>query len=439
FVPFWIGAIATVVLTGIYTVFGGLRAVLYTDAAQALILLVGSFFITWFGLTKLGGWGELQEICRAKSGSFALWRPNSDPNFPWLGILIASPIIGIWYWCTDQYIVQRTLAAKDLKACRRGAIFGGFLKVWPVMIFLVPGLIGYALHIKGEIVIPDKMVNGEYVMVNGQHTLDGDQVFPTMVANLLPRGLRGLVVGGLLAALMSSLSSLFNSCASLFTLDIYKKLHPAASEKLLVNVGRMATGIIVVLGLMWIPIMPKIAQGGLYKYLQSVQGYLAPPITAVFLLGLFCKRINAKGAVAGLSIGFFAGMAKLTIQGMVGAFKIIPASQGAIDSLVAAGKLNLDTLAQNVIRSDWLYAIGDYNFLFASGWLLVLSVVVVVGVSLLSAKPSEEQIIGLTYGTATEEQKRDNRASWNKWDVIATAVVLSLVLGFYLYFSFWLN
>ena len=439
FGPFWIGAIATVVLTGIYTVFGGLRAVLYTDAAQALILLVGSFFITWFGLTKLGGWGELQEICRAKSDSFALWRPNSDPNFPWLGILIASPIIGIWYWCTDQYIVQRTLAAKDLKTCRRGAIWGGFLKVWPVMIFLVPGLIGYALHVKGEIVIPDKMVNGEYVLVDGQRTLDGDQVFPTMVANLLPRGLRGLVVGGLLAALMSSLSSLFNSCASLFTLDVYKKLHPAASEKVLVNVGRLATGIIVALGLMWIPIMPKIAQGGLYKYLQSVQGYLAPPITAVFLLGLFCKRINAKGAVAGLSIGFLAGMAKLTIQGMVGAFKIIPATQETIDTLVAAGTLNLDTLAQNVIRNDLLYAIGDYNFLFASGWLLALSIVAVVGVSLMTAKPSEEQIIGLTYDTATEEQKRDNRASWNKWDVIATAVVLGLVLGFYLYFSFWLN
>jgi solute:Na+ symporter, SSS family len=437
--PFWIGAIITVVLTGVYTVFGGLRAVLYTDSAQTLILLTGSFFITWFGLTKLGGWGELQEICRAKADSFALWRPNTDPDFPWLGILIASPIIGIWYWCTDQYIVQRTLAAKNLKACRRGAIWGGFLKVWPVMIFLVPGLIGYALHVKGEITIPDKMVNGEYVLVDGQRVLDGDQVFPTMVANLLPAGLRGLVVGGLLAALMSSLSSLFNSCASLFTIDIYKKLHPDASEKLLVNVGRVATTLIVTLGLFWIPIMPKIAGGGLYKYLQSVQGYLAPPITAVFLLGLFCKRINAKGAVAGLSIGFLVGMAKLTIQGLVGAVKIIPASQETLDSLVAAGSLNLNTLTENVIRSDLLYAIGDYNFLFASGWLLALSVVVVVGVSLVTPKPADAQLIGLTYATATDEQKQENRASWNKWDVIGTAVVLGLVLGFYLYFSFWLN
>ena len=403
--PFWIGAIATVVLTGIYTVFGGLRAVLYTDTAQAVILLVGSFFITFFGLSKLGGWGELVQVCKTNADQFALWRPNSDPDFPWLGILIASPVIGIWYWCTDQYIVQRTLASKNLTNARRGAIWGGFLKVWPVMIFLVPGLIGYALHQKG--------VEGFAIPLDNDGVIKGDMVFPTMVSSLLPVGLRGLVVGGLLAALMSSLSSLFNSCASLFTVDVYKKLHPKASEKLLVHVGRMATGVIVVLGLLWIPIMPLIAKGGLYKYLQSVQGYLAPPITAVFLLGLFCKRINGKGAVAGLAVGFVAGMAKLTIQGMAGAGKF---AEGSV-----------------------LQAIGDYNFLFASGWLLVISIVVVVMVSLLTEPPRAEQIKNLTYSTATPEQRKENRESWNKWDVLATAGVLGLVLAMYLYFSFWLN
>ena len=404
--PFWFGAIATVVLTGLYTVFGGLRAVLYTDTAQAFILLVGSAFITYFGLKQLGGWGELQEICRQNSENFALWRPNSDPDFPWLGILVASPIIGIWYWCTDQYIVQRTLAAKNLRHSRRGALWGGFLKVWPVMIFLVPGLIGYALHQKGLIQIPTKIVDGISV-------LDGDKVFPTMVSTLLPVGLRGLVVGGLLAALMSSLSSLFNSSASLFTIDIYKKLHPAVSERTLVHIGRLATGGIVVCGLLWIPIMPIISKGGLYQYLQSVQGYLAPPITSVFLLGLFCKRINAKGAVAGLSVGFIAGMFKLTIQGLVGAGKIT--------------------------EIPLLVGIGNYNFLFASGWLLVISIVTIVTVSLLTEKPSAEQIVGLTYATATDEQRRENRQSWNKWDVIGTVVVLGLVLVMYLYFSFWLS
>jgi len=402
--PFWIGAIATVILTGIYTVFVGLRAVLYTDTAQAFILLVGSFFITFFGLSKLGGWGELVSICKSNSEQFALWRPMSDPVFPWLGILIASPVVGIWYWCTDQYIVQRTLAAKNLRNARRGTIWGGFLKVWPVMIFLVPGLIGYALHQKG--------VDG-FAIPTEDGVIKGDMVFPTMVSSLLPVGLRGLVVGGLLAALMSSLSSLFNSCAALFTVDIYKKLHPTASKKMLVHIGRIATGVIVVLGLLWIPIMPLIAKGGLYKYLQNVQTYLAPPITAVFLLGLFCKRINAKGAVAGLTVGFLAGMTKLTIQGLAGA----------------------GTFAEGTM----LQYIGDYNFLYASGWLLVISVAVIVVVSLLTKPPLASQIENLTYSTATQAQRKENRQSWNKWDVIATAAVLGLVLAMYLYFTFWLR
>jgi len=404
---FWVGALLTVILTGIYTIFGGLRAVVYTDTAQTVILLLGSFFITMYGLKMLGGWGELQATCKANAENFALWRPNNNPDFPWLGIIIASPIIGIWYWCTDQYIVQRTLAAKSLRDSRRGAIWGGFLKVWPVMIFIVPGLIGWALHQKGLIALPTKD------MANGTTAIDGDRVFATMVSTLLPTGFRGLVVGGLLAALMSSLSSLFNSSASLFTVDIYKKLHPGVSEKYLVHIGRIATSVIVVMGLLWIPIMPLISEGGLYKYLQSVQGYLAPPITAVFLLGLFCKRINGKGAVSGLVVGFVAGMLKLVLQAMSGA------------NMFAEGSL--------------LDRIGDYNFLFATGWLFGISIVVIVLVSLLTKKPSEEQIVGLTYATATEEQKKENRASWNGWDIFGTVVVLGLVLGMYLYFSFWLN
>ena len=410
--PFWIGAISTVILTGIYTVFGGLRAVLYTDTAQAVILLVGSFFITFFGLRALGGWSQLVIEVRSDAAQFALWRPLSDPDFPWLGILIASPVVGIWYWCTDQYIVQRTLAAKNLRCSRRGAIFGGFLKVWPVMIFLVPGLIGYALHQRGLIVIPTE--NGD---------IRGDMVFPTMVTSLLPVGLRGLVVGGLLAALMSSLSSLFNSCAALFTVDIYKKLHATASEETLVHVGRMATGVIVLLGLLWIPIMPMIAGGGLYQYLQSVQGYLAPPITAVFLLGLFWSRVNAKGAVAGLSIGFVAGMAKLTLQAVAGYAQANPQTPWAA----------------RFLDTNWAVAIGEFNFLYASGALMALSVAVIVGVSLVSKPPAAAQIENLTYATATAHERRDNRLSWNRWDILGTCIVLGLVLAMYLYFSFWLN
>lgn len=413
---FWIGALLTVILTGIYTVLGGLRAVVYTDTAQAFILIIGSIFITVFGLQALAGnpslagvfdgWKEMVVTCKANASNFALWRPNTDPDFPWLGILIASPIVGIWYWCTDQYIVQRTLAAKNLTHARRGAIWGAFLKTTPVLIFLIPGMIGWALFQKGIIDIPTKMVNGQAV-------LNGDSVFPVMVAHLLPAGLRGLVVGGLIAALMSSLSSLFNSCASLFTVDIYEKIRPGASERHLVTVGRIATGVVVALGIVWIPVMPLISQGGLYKYLQSVQSYLAPPLTAVFLLGLFSKRINATGAVAGMVTGFVLGMSKLVIQALVG--------------------------GGTITGPEWLVFIGNYNFLFASGWLLGISVATIVTVSLLTAAPDAKKIEGLTFRTISAKHKKENRASWNKWDIIATAGVLGLVLTLYLYFSFWLK
>ena len=396
---FWVGAITTVTLTGLYTVVGGLRAVLYTDLLQTIILLIGSTAITYFGLIELGGFNELRVFASENVAQYALWRPLSDPDFPWLGILIASPIVGIWYWCTDQYIVQRTLAAKDLKTARRGALLGAFFKIWPVMIFLVPGLIGAALNAKGILEIS--------IDTNGK--IIGDQVFPTMVATLLPEGLRGLVVAGIIAALMSSLSSLFNSTATLFTLDIYKKIKPKVSEQKLVLIGRMATLVVVVFGLLWIPIMPMISKGGLYQYLQSVQGYLAPPITAVFLLGLFNSRINNKGATWGLSLGFFAGMLKLIIQAFFGKEKIA--------------------------NPELLAYIGDINFLYFSGILFLFCVLLICLVSYQTELPDENQIDGLTYQTIDKEAIRE---SWDQKDIYATGVILGLVLAIYLYFSFWI-
>ena len=396
---FWVGAFATVALTGVYTVLGGMRAVLYTDSAQAVVLLIGSASITYFGLERLGGWGELQAFSASNVAQFALWRPLSDPDFPWLGILIASPIVGIWYWCTDQYIVQRTLAAKDLRTARRGALWGAFLKVWPVLIFLIPGLIGAALKHKGLLALP----------VDAAGATSGDQVYPTMVAALLPAGLRGLVVASMLAALMSSLSSLFNSTAALFTVDVYEKLRPAASERQLVMVGRIATVVVVVLGLLWIPVMPFVSKGGLYQYLQSVQGYLAPPITAVFLLGLFNSRINDRGAVWGLGLGFVLGMAKLLIQ-----------------SLFGAGKREEPAL---------LAAIGDFNFLYFSGVLFLICVIVIVVASYTSSPPNQARIRGLTFASIDRKAVRE---SWDRREVIATAVVLGLVAAVYVYFSFWI-
>lgn len=405
---FWVGAFSTVIITGIYTVFGGMRAIMSTATPQAVIILVGSAMITTIGLSKLGGWGELVAMAKTNADQFALWRPLSDPGFPWLGVLIASPIVGIWYWCTDQYIVQRALSAKDLATARRGALFGGLLKVWPVLIFLIPGMIGWALHQKGIITLPPKMVGGEIVA-----PIDGDRVFPTLVTALLPTGIRGLIVACLLAALMSSLASLFNSSASLFTIDIYQKLRPGQSERHLLMVGRIATAVVVGLGIVWIPVMARISGGGLYQYLQSVQGYLAPPITAVFLIGLFWPRMNSAGAVWGLAGGFVLGMVKLTIQTFYG--------QGKLETPVL--------LAQ----------VGDFNFLYATGLLFVASAIIIVIATLSTPAPTREQTHGLTYGSVHQEAAAEIKSSWDTGNKVLAATILVLVLGLYLYFSFWLR
>jgi SSS family solute:Na+ symporter len=318
--------------------------------------------------------------------------------------MIASPVAGIWYWCTDQYIVQRTLAARSLPDARRGALFGAVLKVLPVFIFLVPGMIGYALNERGLMALPTG-ANGEVL---------GDSVFPTMVASLLPVGVRGLVVGGLLSALMSSLASLFNSCATLFTVDIYDKLWPGATERKLVRVGRIATAVVVGLGMLWVPIMKVVSERstGLYDYLQNVQGFLAPPITAVFMIGLFHKRINGAGAFWTLVVGFALGMLKLTLQTLV--------RNGSLEPVGVIG------------------ALGSFNAYYFSGVLFVLSVVMLFAISYATPAEPDSKLTGLTYESMTVEQKAEYRAGIGMLDYALTGTVVALVLGVYLYFSFWL-
>jgi SSS family solute:Na+ symporter len=410
---FWAGAFTTVTLTGLYTVFGGLRAVIYTEVAQTVLLLAGSALITLAGLSRLGGWGVLVETVRPMADDFALWRPASHPDFPWPGVMVASLIIGVWYWCTDQYIVQRTLAARNIQNARRGAIWGAALKTLPVFIFVIPGLIGWALHSKGLLALPTRVPETAGTAAAAA-VLDGDRVFPALVAGLLPAGVRGLVVAGLLSALMSSLASLFNSCATLFTVDVYEKLRPGSDQASLVRVGRAATLVVVGFGLVWIPVMKVISEKsrGLYDYLQNVQGFLAPPIFSVFVLGLFSRRVNGTGAFVGLLVGVAAGIAKLTLQ----------------------------TLAKSgVIRGGVLADIGLYNGYYACGWLTLLSALVMVGVSLRTPAPDAGKLRNLTLRTMSAEARREWRESIGRADVLATAGVLSIFLAAYLYFSFWLG
>lgn len=386
-INFWVGAIATVVLTGIYTIFGGMRAVVYTETLQAIVLVFGAAALTFIGLEYVGGWGELKSTLGPEY--FNMWRPPSDPDFPWPSLLITSTIVGLWYWCTDQYIVQRTLTARNIKQGRRGAIWGAFLKLLPVFLFLVPGVIALALKQKGQLSWDTP-----------------DEAFPVLMSNLLPSGLRGLVAAGLLAALMSSLASVFNSCSTLFTVDIYKKVRPEATEKQLVSVGRVATLVVVVLGILWIPIMQNIS-GVLYEYLQKVQSYISPPITAVFLLGIFYKRINAKGAYTTLTLGFAIGALRIVLELM-------------------KDSLNPDGL---------LFMLADVNFLTFGAWFFLFCVVLTVGVSLMSPKPEDSKIAGLTYGTMSQEDIEANKDSYNWKDVMASVVIIAIVIAVMIFFN----
>jgi len=301
-IDFWTGSIIVVVITGLYTIFGGLKAVVYTDFMQLIVLFLGSMALTYFALNELGGWSELKAL--TTDSHLSLWRPMNDPDFPWTGIVLGAPILGVWYWCTDQFIVQRVLAAKDLNNARQGTIFASFLKILPLFIFVLPGVLAFAL-----VSAPGSEYN--FPVIDGKPAYDA--ALPMLTMSLLPAGLRGLVVSGLIAALMSSLSSVFNSCSTLITLDIYKKWNPTASEGSLVRVGQGSTLILIGLGLAWIPFM-RLIEGGLFQKLQSIQAYISPPVAALFLIGVFSRKVNERGAKLALIVGLVIGVLRLVLE-----------------------------------------------------------------------------------------------------------------------------
>ena len=405
---FWIAAIGLVLITALYTIFGGMKSVLYTSVLQTPILLLGSLIILVLGMKALGSWDQMLQLCDVKpnydgaTGTMIhLMRSNSDPQYPWLGALIGSAVIGFWYWCTDQYIVQRVLSGKDEKEARRGTIFGAYLKLLPVFLFLIPGMIAFALHQK-------YIGDGGFLPMLADGTPNADAAFPTLVAKILPAGVKGLVVCGILAALMSSLASLFNSSAMLFTIDFWKRLKPETSEKSLVRIGQTATVVIVILGILWIPIMRSVGNV-LYNYLQDVQSVLAPGIAAAFLLGICWKRASAKGGMWGLLSGIIIGLTRL------GAKVYYSNAPDAADS--------------------WFKAVFyDFNWLFFCGVMLVVCCLIVIFVSLITEAPDEKKIQGLVFGTSTPEQIAATRASWNKWDIFHTIVILGFTVAFYIYF-----
>ena len=409
---FWIAAIGLVLLTALYTIFGGMKSVLYTSVLQTPILLLGSLIILVLGLKELGGWDEMMKICSGVQVNeygdtmVNLIRDNNDKQYPWLGALIGSAVIGFWYWCTDQFIVQRVLSGKDEKEARRGTIFGAYLKLLPVFLFLIPGMIAFAIHQKyvgagGEGFLP--------MLANGN--VNSDAAFPTLVAKLLPAGVKGLIVCGILAALMSSLASLFNSSAALFTIDFYQRYKPNTDPKKLVRIGQAATVVIVILGILWIPVMRSVGDV-LYLYLQDVQSVLAPGIAAAFLIGILWKRATAMGGMWALLSGLIIGLTRLGAKVYYSNADVVPGSDGSM----------------------FQYVFYDCNWLFFCGWMLVFCLGVGVIVSLCTKAPDPAKIQGLVFGTSTAEQRAATRASWNKWDVVNSIIILGITAAFYIYF-----
>ena len=425
---FWIGSFAVIILTGVYTILGGMRAVAYTEALQTVVLVLGSLLVTYFGLKALGGWGELHAFCGTEmfnlwkplipEGMESTWQPVKETgrmawyfndNYPWLGMLFCAPIIGLWYWCTDQYIVQRTLGAPNEKEARRGSIAAAFLKLLPVFIFIVPGMICFALAMSGK-----SPQLADAICTSG--ALDSDKcqaAFPLMVKHVLPVGVRGLVVAGLLAALMSSLAGVFNASSTLFTMDLYSKFRPKATQKQLVWIGRLATLAMVVVGLCWVPVI----QGarGLYDYLQGVQGYLAPPIFVVFFLGVFMKRANGAGCLAALIGGFILGIIRL-----------------AIDTPVS---LKISGFENGYTEGSMLWIINNMYFQYYSLMIFLVCVVMMVVVSYLTPAPDPAKLSGLTFATISDEHRRESRSSWDWKDIFASVLLLVIILAAYLYFT----
>ena len=395
----WKSALALVVATGIYTVAGGLAAVIYTEVMQTVVLIVGALALMFIGLGRVGGFAGLE--ASVPEGFFHMMKPPDHPDFPWTGIFFGAPILAIWYWCTDQVIVQRVLAAKDEGNAKAGVVLAGFLKILPVFMLVVPGMIARALY-------PEEM------------SADSNSAFPLLVVRLMPVGLVGLMVAAMLAALMSSLASVFNSSSTIFTMDFYRKVRPGAGERELVNVGRLATVIMVGLGLLWIPFM-KYINAQLYVYLQSVQAYISPPIAAAFLIGVFWPRATGAGALAALLTGLVLGAARFLLE------------------LGYAGQQMAPGLLQTYVRM---------NFLHFAVVMFVICVAVLVGVSLATPAPDRRKVAGLTW--ATEEQQIDMSAaagqsaaalrlapeseSWRRRNKVAAGFLIATMICLWIYY-----
>jgi SSS family solute:Na+ symporter len=418
---FWVIALGLAATTGLYTVLGGLRVIMYTAVLQAPVLILGSVCILFSGLSVLGhgdlaaGW---RATVAAAGNNINLIRPLSDPDWSWAAVLPGAAIIGFWYWCTDQYIVQRVLAGKNQQQSRRGAILAAFLKLTPVFIFLVPGMIAFALT----------------RMPQSGFNTSGDAAYTSLVAQILPHGLRGMVACSMIVALMASLASKFNAAATLVTMDFFRERYPDASGRAEVLVGRTATAVIVIMGVCWVLVI-KSLHSDLYVYLQSVQGYLSPAIAVLFLLGVFWKRATAPAAFWAFVVGVLGGFARLAADlvmrddgALVAALK-----QQRYHNTITLEQYNA-ALAPIRARHGWVFDFWSIHWLYYTQILLVTTALLMIVLSLLT-RPPEPGALRFTWDGATAQEREATRASWNAMDVALSLVVLAAVLVFYV--TFW--
>ena len=418
-IPFWYGAIGLIAITAVFTVFGGMKGVMTLSSIQTPILIIGSFLVLFLGLNLLGdgsitaGWSAMMDNARAMHEGYGInhmFHTNEGdpmyPEYPGYVVFLGASIIGFWYWCTDRHIVQRVLGqqpgednAKVIARARRGTIAAGFFKILPCFMFLIPGMIAIALQ--------NKAGAGFDMGVNAAGQLNTDAAFAVMVKNVLPTGIKGIVTIGFVCALVASLAAFFNSCATLFTEDFYKPLKKGMSEAHYVLVGRIATVVVVLLGLAWMPVM--MSMDTLYTYLQGIQSLLAPSMVAVFTLGIFSKRITPKAGEWGLIGGFVIGMLRLITN-----------------VITDSGKAAMDGAFWDSTAWFW-----QTNWLIFECWLLVFIIAMMIVVSFFTPAPTKEQIEAITF---TSDYKQMIRSSWNVWDIVGTLLVFGLCGAFYWYF-----
>uniref|UniRef100_A0A7M4FEB0 Sodium/mannose cotransporter SLC5A10 n=1 Tax=Crocodylus porosus TaxID=8502 RepID=A0A7M4FEB0_CROPO len=392
----YLSTVLVLVVTALYTIAGGLVAVIYTDALQTLIMVIGAVTLAVKAFGEIGGYQNLEEAylkavpakiipnttCHLpRADAMHLFRDPVSGDLPWTGMTFGLSVLATWYWCTDQVIVQRSLSAKNLNHAKAGSILASYLKMLPLVVIIMPGMISRVLY-------PDAVAcvdPTECARVCGAEVGCSNIAYPKLVVELMPSGLRGLMIAVMMAALMSSLTSVFNSSSTLFTMDVWRKVRPDAGERELLLVGRLATVVLVAVSVVWIPILQSSSGGQLYIYIQSVTSALAPPVTAVFALAVFWRRANEQGAFWGLMVGLAAGLARLGLE-----FAHPTPRCGTSDE------------RPSILR--------DIHYLHFAVLLCALTAVVVVGLSLLTDPPMESQVSPGAWGhppRATQHVPKD--------------------------------